>query len=124
MTSSTEVKMEPLLPTEPGNSDKPAPFVSITENIYLKEKQSSKERKKAKKMVCECTFDPRTDDPSNACGSDCLNRLLMMEWCVCEGVRIVHVRKWGSWWMWEIGEDGGGVHVGWEGEVRAWREMD
>ena len=72
--------MEPLLPTDPSNKEKPASFVSITENIYLREKYSNKERKKAKKMICECAFDARVDDPSNACGPHCLNRLLMIEW--------------------------------------------
>jgi histone-lysine N-methyltransferase SETD2 len=37
----------------------------------------SKASKKAKKMVCECVYDPEVDE--DGCGEDCLNRLLMIE---------------------------------------------
>lgn len=72
--------MEPLLPTDPSDSEKPAPFEYVTENTCLTERQTNRERKKAKKMVCECILDE--ENPSDACGADCLNRLLMMEWYV------------------------------------------
>lgn len=72
--------MEPLLPTDPSDSEKPAPFDYITENVCLTERQTNRERKKAKKMVCECVLDE--ENSTDACGADCLNRLLMMEWLV------------------------------------------
>ena len=74
---------EPLIPTDPTNDDQPAHYEFITENVYLTERQSSKEKKKAKKMICDCIFYEEEDDPSEACGSSCLNRLLMIEWYVC-----------------------------------------
>ena len=77
---SAPTAIEPLLPTDPLNSEKPAPFEFITENTCLTERQTNRERKKAKKMVCECLLDE--DYPSSACGADCLNRLLMIEWYV------------------------------------------
>ena len=98
--------------------NEPPPFESITENVYLDDAGNIREKKKAKKMVCECQFDPGTsmlrkhsdlcnntclcqccmcaringnqrvhfrfiiemDDPETACGEDCLNRLLLIEW--------------------------------------------
>ena len=73
----------------------------------------SREGKRNKRMMCDCHFDPgksitsiiivvevvlvvvvlliiiiivEMDDPSDACGENCLNRLLMIEWlvtCTC-----------------------------------------
>ena len=93
--------------------NEPPPFEFITENVYLDDTGSSRDKKKAKKMVCECQFDPgvlygihnmivfnnncfrnslnkmcyclsrmyvELDDPDTACGEDCLNRLLLIEW--------------------------------------------
>lgn len=94
--------------------NQPPPFELITENVYLDDTGSSRDKKKAKKMVCECQFDPgmlferyitllklklilmfwsfakakmsyflycvEMDDPETACGEDCLNKLLLIEW--------------------------------------------
>lgn len=38
--------------------NQPPPFELITENVYLDDTGSSRDKKKAKKMVCECQFDP------------------------------------------------------------------
>jgi len=38
--------------------NEPPPFELITENVYLDDSGGSREKKKAKKMVCECQFDP------------------------------------------------------------------
>ena len=38
--------------------NEPPPFELITENVYLDDTGSSRDKKKAKKMVCECQFDP------------------------------------------------------------------
>lgn len=75
---STPSLIEPLLPTDPLDSEKPAPFEYITKNTCLAERQTNRERRKAKKMVCECSLDEEYH--SSSCGVDCLNRLLMIEW--------------------------------------------
>lgn len=98
--------------------NEPPPFELTTENIYLDDIGSSRNKKKTKKMVCECQFDPgmmslgddiistvilcacgiplkqttffilikffciELDDPETACGEDCLNRLLLIEWYI------------------------------------------
>ena len=36
----------------------PVPFEMITENVYLDDTTCSRDKKRAKKMVCECQFDP------------------------------------------------------------------
>ena len=38
--------------------NEPPPFELITENVYLDDTGSNRDKKKAKKMVCECQFDP------------------------------------------------------------------
>ena len=45
-------RMEQYIETQP------PPFELITENVYLDDTGSSRDKKKAKKMVCECQFDP------------------------------------------------------------------
>ncbi|XP_062518864.1 histone-lysine N-methyltransferase SETD2-like isoform X2 [Corticium candelabrum] len=56
----------------------PPSYENLKDNIYLQPVQLSKASKKAKKMVCECVYDPDTDE-DGGCGEDCLNRLLMIE---------------------------------------------
>lgn len=46
-------------------------------------KKSSKNQKEAKKMVCDCsTSEEDRTNGVEACGEDCLNRMLMIEWSV------------------------------------------
>jgi hypothetical protein len=71
--------VEPLISLDPLDQSKPAPFEFISENIYITERVASKEGKRNKRMMCDCQFDPETDDLSEACGEKCLNRLLMIE---------------------------------------------
>lgn len=47
-----------LLRMEQYIEHEPPPFELITENVYLDNSGGSREKKKAKKMVCECQFDP------------------------------------------------------------------
>ncbi|CAI8025463.1 Histone-lysine N-methyltransferase SETD2 [Geodia barretti] len=77
--SNTDPELEPLAPSDPACPDRPAPFKFITVNVYCSEVVTSRERKKGKRMVCDCQFDPEQDDPEVACGEICLNRLLMIE---------------------------------------------
>jgi histone-lysine N-methyltransferase SETD2 len=77
--SNTDPELEPLAPSDPACPDRPATFKFITENVYCSEVVTSRERKKGKRMVCDCQFDPEQDDPEDACGEICLNRLLMIE---------------------------------------------
>lgn len=72
-------EIEPLAPYDPENFNQPAPFAYITENDYMTLRSSTRDRKHSKKMVCVCQFDPETDNPEDACGDNCLNRILMME---------------------------------------------
>ena len=48
------VQIEPLAPSDPNDPNKPAYFDYITENVYI---LPSKDRKRSKRMVCECQFD-------------------------------------------------------------------
>lgn len=55
---------------------------------------TTRDGKRSKRMMCSCQFDPgiivplsahdcfflETDNLSEACGENCLNRLLMIEW--------------------------------------------
>uniref|UniRef100_F6UMR8 Uncharacterized protein n=1 Tax=Ciona intestinalis TaxID=7719 RepID=F6UMR8_CIOIN len=50
-------------------------FEAISDNIYLCEKKKSRVRKEIRRMVCECD----NNEDGTPCGSDCLNRLLMIE---------------------------------------------
>eukprot|EP00126_Sphaerothecum_destruens_P001517 Sdes_comp14934_c0_seq1m3634 len=49
-------------------------FVPIHENIYLCERPLVQ-----KTFTCECSYDPETDSPSEACGDSCLNRIMYYE---------------------------------------------
>ena len=76
-------------------------------------KKSQKNQKEAKKMVCDCsTSEEDRDNGIHACGEDCLNRMLMIEWlvsshflfvsyvlymiCVCSYTGIYHKDKHAS----------------------------
>lgn len=53
-------------------------FVHLKENVYLTERFICKE---AKKMTCDCFLTEEEKERGEmACGEDCLNRLLMIEW--------------------------------------------
>ncbi|MBZ3872441.1 Histone-lysine N-methyltransferase SETD2 [Sciurus carolinensis] len=60
----------------------PCYFDLIEENVYLTERKKNKSHRDIKRMQCECT--PLSKDERAqgeiACGEDCLNRLLMIEW--------------------------------------------
>ena len=49
-------------------------------NFYSKKK--AKAKKEARRMVCDCTPPSKEETyrGAEACGDDCLNRMLMMEW--------------------------------------------
>ena len=105
--------MEPLLPCDSVDSDKPAPFDHITENLYLTDRWVELTDNSSYVYVCVelrhvkeseprgwyvivsltlvsvgvvkivgvvTCFSSEMDDPSEACGENCLNRVLMIEW--------------------------------------------
>ncbi|XP_019853842.1 PREDICTED: histone-lysine N-methyltransferase SETD2-like isoform X2 [Amphimedon queenslandica] len=62
-----------------GDDSSPPSFDFITENVYIVERGTTRDGKRSKRMMCTCQFDPETDNHSEACGENCLNRLLMIE---------------------------------------------
>nr|XP_054752498.1 histone-lysine N-methyltransferase SETD2-like [Lytechinus pictus] len=55
-------------------------FSELTENYYLTERRRSKAGKEARRMVCCCTTSREERRRGiQACGEDCLNRVLMLE---------------------------------------------
>ncbi|XP_052080137.1 uncharacterized protein LOC127718205 isoform X2 [Mytilus californianus] len=64
-------------PEEEADPNQPPTFELLDENLYLSEKKKSK---KMKRMLCDCTI---TDEEKkcnvDACGEDCLNRMLYIE---------------------------------------------
>ncbi|KAJ8320909.1 hypothetical protein KUTeg_002496 [Tegillarca granosa] len=62
---------------------KPPPFERIEENIYLGERKVSKKMKQVRRMLCDCTTSKEDREMGyEACGEDCLNRMLYIEWYV------------------------------------------
>ncbi|KAG5644281.1 hypothetical protein DXG03_008766 [Asterophora parasitica] len=57
-----------------------ATFNEIEQNNY-QFKSLGRSREALESMTCDCTFNPRQDDPDDACGanSDCINRLTQVE---------------------------------------------
>ena len=69
--------------------NQPPPFELITENVYLDDTGSSRDKKKAKKMVCECQFDPgMLFEQHNNCNisqikTSSLHNFYVLEWQKC-----------------------------------------
>ncbi|XP_062602613.1 microtubule-associated protein futsch-like [Saccostrea cucullata] len=70
-----EVKSE-----EKESGTKKPPFENIEDNIYLCERKKTKKMKDVRRMLCDCTTSKEDRDLGyEACGEDCLNRMLYIE---------------------------------------------
>ncbi|KAK3083378.1 hypothetical protein FSP39_021087 [Pinctada imbricata] len=59
---------------------KPPYFDDIEENIYLNERKKGRKMKEVRRMLCDCTTSKEDRDMGvEACGEDCLNRMLYIE---------------------------------------------
>ena len=78
---SEDSDREDLCPVDPFDISKPTPFIEVKQNLYLTENQKScsRKEKKNKRLECACVFDPAVDKPEEACGENCLNRMMMIE---------------------------------------------
>ncbi|GAB1600835.1 uncharacterized protein LOC115232341 [Argonauta hians] len=76
----SSVKDIPNKPDIEANKENDGSYEEIADNIYLTERKKSKQMREVRRMVCDCTINP-DDRESNldACGEDCLNRMLMIE---------------------------------------------
>lgn len=71
----TETKTE-----EEDKASKRPPFEPIEDNIYLCERKKNKKMKDVRRMVCDCSTSKEDRDMGyEACGEDCLNRMLYIE---------------------------------------------
>ena len=78
---SEESDREEICPADPFDLTKPSPFIEVKQNLYLSDnnRSSSRKEKKNKRLECACIFDPAVDKPEEACGENCLNRMMMIE---------------------------------------------
>jgi hypothetical protein len=76
-SSSTLVKHESAEASQ--QIEWPSGYEQIDENLYLCKRQNNK-NKESKKMICDCTYSEQEKQlGAVACGSDCLNRMLLIE---------------------------------------------
>lgn len=71
-----------LVKAEKAEDDEAIPidFELIDENIYLAERKRSKQMREVRRMVCDCTTCKEDREMGyDACGEDCLNRMLFIE---------------------------------------------
>ncbi|XP_052427733.1 histone-lysine N-methyltransferase SETD2-like [Carassius gibelio] len=75
--------LDPAVWREKAKQKKMPPYFDlIEENVYLTERKKNKSHRDIKRMQCECAILSREERARGmmACGEDCLNRLLMIEW--------------------------------------------
>ncbi|CAI9716650.1 histone-lysine N-methyltransferase SETD2-like isoform X3 [Octopus vulgaris] len=76
----SSIKDTPSRPDVEANKENDGSYEEITDNIYLTERKKSKQMREVRRMVCDCTINPEDRDANlDACGEDCLNRMLMIE---------------------------------------------
>ncbi|KAK7688537.1 hypothetical protein QCA50_008075 [Cerrena zonata] len=80
LSSKTKTKLEPQLIGHLPRAEEDAlrTFTEIAENHY-QYNTLGRSREELESMTCDCQYEHGVDDPIDACGDDCINRLTQVE---------------------------------------------
>ncbi|CAE1308229.1 SETD2 [Acanthosepion pharaonis] len=79
-TLSASIKDVQVRPDSEADKENSGSYEEIVDNIYLAERKRSKQMREVRRMVCDCTTSHEDREQGiEACGEDCLNRMLMIE---------------------------------------------